>query len=174
MDLCLVRRSCATQLFHVLDYFTNHLDKGETVDIIYLDFQKAFDSVPHQCLIQKLTSYGVHGKVLQCIKDFLWNRTQQVVLNGQISGSIPVTSGVPQGSVLGTLLFVMFVNDIPSIVSNPTFMLADDIKIFRFVKSSEMNGQFFGSWKSNMHFGPSHSHGPKCVCVCLAWSMKMC
>ena len=90
-----------------------------------MDFQKAFDSVPHQRLIQKLISFGVHGKVLRWIKDFLWNRTQQVALNGKISGSIPVTSGIPQGSVLGPLLFVMFVNDILSIVS--TFMFADDI-----------------------------------------------
>ena len=82
----------ATQLLHVLDHFTNHLDKGESVDVLYLDFQKAFDLVPHQCLIQKLTSFGAHGKVLRWIKDFLWNITQQVALNGKISGSIPVTS----------------------------------------------------------------------------------
>ena len=132
-------RLCAIQLLHVLDYCANHLDKGESVDVLYLDFQIAFDSVPHQRLIQKLTSFGVHGKVLRWIKDFLWNRTQQlqVALNGKISGSIPVTSVVPQGSVLGPLLFVMFVNDILSIVSSPIFMFTDDIKIFRFVKSSD-------------------------------------
>ena len=79
----------------------------------------------------------IASKVLRWIKDFLWNRTQQVALNGTISGSIPVTSGVPQGSVLGPLLFVIFVNDIPSIVLSPIFMFADDIKIFHFVKSSD-------------------------------------
>ena len=57
-------RSCTTQLLYVLDYFTQHLDQGDSVDAIYLDFQKAFDSVPHQCLIQKLSSFGVHGKIL--------------------------------------------------------------------------------------------------------------
>ena len=102
-----------------------------------MDFQKTFDSVPHQRLIQKLSSFGVHGKILLWIKDFLRNRTQQVMLNGQKSGSIPVTSGVPQGSVLGPLLFTMFVNDIPSIVSSPTFLFADDTKIFHFIKSSD-------------------------------------
>ena len=130
-------RSCTTQLLYVLDYFTHHLDQGDSVDVIYLDFQKAFDSVPHQRLIQKLSSFGIHGKTLLWIKDFLRNRTQQVVLNGQKSGSILVTSGVPQGSVLGPLLFTMFVNDIPSIVSSPTFMFADDTKIFRFIKSND-------------------------------------
>ena len=121
-------RSCTTQLLYVLDYFTQHLDQGDSVDAIYLDFQKAFDSVPHQCLIQKLSSFGVHGKILQWIKDFLRNRRQQVALNGQKSG--PVTSGVPQGSVLGPVLFTIFVNDIPSVVLSPTFMFADDMKIF--------------------------------------------
>jgi len=75
--------------------------------------------------------------MLQWIRDFLRNRTQQVVLNGHKSSSIPMISGVPQGSVLGPILFTMFVNDIPSMVSSPTFMFADDTKMFRFVKGSD-------------------------------------
>ena len=130
-------RSCTTQLLHVLDYFTKHLDEGYSVDVIYLDFQNAFDTVPHQRLIQKLSSFWIHGKMLQRIKDFLKDRTQEVVLNGKKSNSIPVKSGVPQGSVLGPTLFTMFVNDLPSVVSSPVYMFADDTKIFRVVRTSE-------------------------------------
>jgi len=82
-----------------------------------------------QCLINdyyKVSSFGIHGKILTWIKDFLSNREQQVVLNGHISHSIPVTSGVPQGSALGPVLFTKFVNDIPTIVSSPVYLFADD------------------------------------------------
>ena len=171
-------RSCTTQLLYVLDHFTKHLDKGEPIDVIYLDFQKAFDSVPHQRLIQKLTSFGINSKILQWIKDFLWNRTQQVVLNGQKSSTTSVTSGVPQGSVLGPVLFTLFVNDIPSMVSSPTFMFADDTKIFRCVKSGDDHGalqndlnllyEWSVRWQlkfnilkcKHIHFGPVHDYGP--------------
>ena len=170
-------RSCSTQLLHVLDYLTYHLDKGYSIDIIYLDFQKAFDSVPHQRLIHKISSFGVHGNLLEWIKNFLSNRKQQVVLNGHMSQSVPVTSGVPQGSVLGPLLFIMFVNDLPLVVSGPTYMFADDTKIFRVIRNSEdyvtlqndLNSLF--KWSSlwqlkfnaskckHLHFGPAHHYG---------------
>ena len=86
-------RSCSTQLLQVLDYLTQHLDNGYCVDVIYLDFQKAFDTVPHQRLLQKLTSFDIHGNLLEWIKNFLSNRKQQVVLNGYKSRSSPVSSG---------------------------------------------------------------------------------
>ena len=88
--------------------------------------QKKINSVPHQHLIHKLSSVGLQGNILKWVKSFLTNRTQQVVLNGS---TVQVTSGVPQGSVLGPLLFSIFINDLPSIVSSPTFMFADDTKM---------------------------------------------
>ena len=130
-------RSCSTQLLLLLDYLTSHLDNGYSIDVIYLDFQKAFDTVPHRRLLQKLISFGIHGNVLKWIESFLSNRRQQVVLNGHKSCFIPVTSGVPQGSVLGPLLFIMFVNEIPSIVSSPALMFADDTKIFCVIRNGE-------------------------------------
>ena len=90
-------RSCNTQLLKVLDYFTEYLDNGHSVEVIYLDFQKAFDSIPHQRLLLKLSSFGIHGNLLLWIKEFLSNR-KHVLLSGHKSKFIPVTSGVPQGS----------------------------------------------------------------------------
>jgi len=170
-------RSCATQLLQVLDYFTHHLDSGYSIEVIYLDFRKAFDSVPHQCLLQKISSFGIHGNLLIWIKDFLSNREQRVVLNGHTSHSIPVTSGVPQGSVLGPVLFTMFVNDIPSTVSSPVFMFANDTMIFRIMRSSDdykalqLDLNVLYKWSLNwqlkfnilkckhLHLGPVHQFG---------------
>ena len=108
--------------------WTSSLDNNIPVDILCLDFHKAFDTVPHCRLFIKLAAYGIHGKLLDWIKSFLTNRQQKVVLNGASSKWSRVYSGVPQGSVLGPLPFNIYVNDIPSVVNSEILMFADDTK----------------------------------------------
>ena len=123
-------RSCVTQLLDVLDTWTKALDEGGSIDAIYMDYQKAFDSVPHRRLISKVKAHGIDGNILQWISDFLHNRSQRVVINGTASSEKTVTSGIPQGSVLGPLLFVLYINDLPSCVQSDIRLFADDTKVF--------------------------------------------
>ena len=131
------KRSCATQLLKVLEDWTTMLESRNPLDVVYLDFQKAFDSVPHQRLLLKLQSYGVSGKLLKWIESFLVNRRQQVVLHGSSSDWSEVVSGVPQGSVLGPLLFLVYVNDLPRAVHSCVAMFADDTKLYSSVSTPQ-------------------------------------
>ena len=105
------------------------------VDVIYLDFAKAFDTVPHRRLIGKLESYGISGNLLGWISDFLRERSHIVSVNGAKSASAYVISGIPQGSVLGPALFVIYINDILDNIASDGFMFADDTKIFKMIAS---------------------------------------
>ena len=134
----LSRRSTVLQLIRVLDIWSEIIDQGGSLDVIYMDFMKAFDKVPHRRLIYKVGKYGIKGKVLDWIKNFLSDRTQCVIINNISSKEGRVTSGIPQGSVLGPLLFVIYINDLPDCVDKFTlvFLFADDTKLFRQIKSS--------------------------------------
>ena len=125
------KRSCETQLLLTVHDFASGLNDGKQTDAIILDFTKAFDKVSHKHLCTKLHYYGIRGPILDWIKDFISNRSQQVILDGCSSESLPVTSGVPQGTVLGPLLFLCFVNDIPDCVSNNIRLYADEILLYR-------------------------------------------
>jgi hypothetical protein len=96
---------------------------------VYLDYAKAFDSVPHHRLILKLQSYGVSEKVLYWIQSFLSDRRQQVIVAGSNSNWAPVISGIPQGTVLGPILFVCFINDMPQHIMSSVHLYADDSKL---------------------------------------------
>ena len=127
----LPERSCTSQLLEVMEDWSGAIEDGEPVDVAYLDFAKAFDSVPHKRLLGKLHAYEIRGRLLDWIPAFLLDRRQRVVIQGSKSEWAPVTSGIPQGSVLGPTLFTLFVNDMPQQVSSCVKLFADDTKLYR-------------------------------------------
>ena len=155
-------RSCTTNILATLEKWTKILDDKGKVDAIYMDFMKAFDSVPHQRLLKKLSSYQISSKVHKWITHFLVGRGQTVVVNGTSSERVSVSSGVPQGSVLGPVLFVLYINDLPDQVDSGVKMFADDTKIYRQITSIEdckvlqKDLHALESWANTwqMHFHP--------------------
>jgi hypothetical protein len=107
------KRSCKTQLLTLSHELLNNLHTGKQTDLIILDFSKAFDKVPH-----KLDNYGIRRNIRNWISAFLNNRQQRVVLDDEVSSQMPVISGVPRGSILGSLLFLVFIDDLPASVSS--------------------------------------------------------
>ena len=128
-------RSCLTNLLEALESWTRALDEGHGVDIIYLDYRKAFDSVPLKRLMEKLRANGLTGKLRRWIESFLTGRRMRVTLGGSFSEWIRVLSGVPQGSLLGPLLFLLFVNELPKWIQTNMKMFADDTKLWNMVSS---------------------------------------
>ena len=122
-----------------MEIWTEWMGKGLLIDIIYTDFAKAFDRVPHQRLSRKIRSNGIIGQTLQGIKAFITGRSQRVRAEQEFSSWSLVKSGIPQGSFLGPILFVIFINDMPAVVESFCQLFADDANIFRSVGSSEDN-----------------------------------
>ena len=110
------------------------MDDGSPVDVTYFDFQKAFDKVPHQRLISKLKSHGMGNSIINWVEQWLKDRRQRVVVDGEVSSWKSVLSGVPQGSVLGPILFLVYINDLEEGVTGKILKFADDTKLFRKVK----------------------------------------
>ena len=135
---------------------------NEDVDIIYLDFAKAFDKVPHKRLLKNLWGYGIREKVHIWIKEFLTDRSQKVVIEGKSSDSANISSGIPQGGVLGPILFLIFINDLPGVILSFIKLFADDAKLFGRVNiimqgltvqvSLDNSVDWAKLWKMNYHF----------------------
>ena len=127
--------SCESQLILAIDDWASALNSGLRTDVAIFDFSKAFDSVPHRRLLSKIESYGIRGTTLAWIRSFLSNRVQRVVINGSQSSWLPVISGVPQGTVLGPLLFLLYINDITTNIQSEIRLFADDCILYRTIQS---------------------------------------
>ena len=170
-------RSCMTQLLVTLHDWMTLLDKNIPVDCMYLDFRKAFDAVPHKRLLHKIKGYGVRGNILNWVTDFLSNRTQYVSLDGFYSESTNVTSGVPQGSVLGPTLFIYYINDLPDVVDTLLRIFADDTKSYDKIENTEDQVKLQNSIDNLVKWSHDWLLGfncDKCKCLHLGKNNKKC
>ena len=170
------RRSCETQLLGFTDELMNSMVQGKQTDILIMDFAKAFDKVNHSLLIHKLQYYGIRGILKNWVSQFLSNRRQAVVVNGARSDFINVRSGVPQGSVLGPCLFLIYINDLPDQLSSHVRLFADDTAAYNVVSSTadqqhlQQNLDLLADWERrwDMSFHPG-----KCVVLPVARKRKI-
>ena len=127
--------SCETQLVEFIHDITTNSKNGHQTDVLVMDFSKAFDKVGHKRLMKKLSQYGINGPTATWITNYLAGRTQTVVLDGETSSTAPVTSGVPQGSVLGPCLFLLYINDLAESLESTVRLFADDTIAYLAIKN---------------------------------------
>ena len=165
------KRSTELQLILTIHDIASSLQQNKSIHAAVLDFSKAFDKVPHQRLLMKLEHYGIHGNLLSWMESFLTKRVQSVICEGATSTSSPVTSGVPQGSVLGPLLFLTYINDLPNGLTSTVKLFADDTLLYGVVVEDsdcdnlqdDLNKLEIWQNKWQMEFNPS-----KCNIICIS------
>ena len=156
------KRSCESQLITTINDIAKTLDAGFQTDVIFLDLSKAFDKVPHHRLCAKLKHYGIRGPILTWIHDFLSNRHHRVILDGNFSDIHPVISGVPQGTILAPLLFLVYINDLPTSIKCNVRLYADDAMLYSTIHTltdcislqQDLNTLFHWATTWNMSFNP--------------------
>ena len=136
-------KSTVTQLLSTVDDWVRSRNSGVPTDVIFLDLAKAFDSVPHERLILKLRSYGIEGSLLSWFRHFITGRKQHVVIRGTFSEWSPVSSGTPQGTILGPILFLIYINDITDCILSKVKLYADDTKIYIEIKDPVLDMHIF-------------------------------
>ena len=149
-------KSCVTNLLQFYDKIFNWIDNGDPVDIMYVDIKKAYDLISHYILLQKLFQIGIRGKLLSWIASWLMGRSQRVVIGGYESSWVNVESGIPQGSILGPLLFLIFINDIGNgVIYSILSSFADDTKVAKKVSNIKDRDEFqadinkLGAWAND-------------------------
>ena len=131
-------KSCTSNLLEVLDHVGSLLDDGKQVDMIYMDMSKAFDKVNHGCLLQNFHEFGFGGSLLRWFSSYLMGHYRGVTVLGETSDTLPVSSGIPEGSILGPMSFLIYVNNLPdSVLTSHVAMFADDTKIYKQIKPHE-------------------------------------
>ena len=130
-------RSCDTQLVSFIHDLASRLDEGGQTDVVVMDFVKAFDKVSHRLLLHELDQYGIDGMTNSWIASFLSNCQQPVVLDGATSTNRSFYSGVPQGSVLGPILFLIYINDLPRHLDSKVSLFADNCIMYRNIRSTQ-------------------------------------
>ena len=131
------KRSCESQLVLTTEDIARNLDNNQQVDMLILDFSKAFDTVPHKRLLKKLESYGINGNILSWLEAWLTQREQQVTIEGDKSSTAKVTSGVPHGTVLGPLMFLLYINDIGNDITSKIRLFADDSLLYLAISTKD-------------------------------------